>query len=593
MEGSKNWTNIDKGFEYYQQYWKKANITYEEAKEWIEIGFRPYDYKQVNQWKYHSFTPHQAKEWIEIGLSEYEYDLAAYLRAKNIQPSKCLDIKKLKEEGISAQEYLDIFYPKDQRKTIKKLDISEKNLTGTLDLTDFTSLEELNCPYNKLTSLNLANCLQLKGINCSDNNLTQDLVSFSHLVNLEGLIIGNNLITGSLDCLSNMKKLKVLNITNTDITEVNIDKLSRSLEKIDCLTTKDCKSKTIAPLLETVRWGWCKKCQQPNTSREWCQACAEQEWKQLKGQELVKKFIEQQQLREDKKESWETRNQLKWIPYEQFINIAPLAKGGFSQIYKAQWGKECDRDRYVVLKILTNSKDITLEFLTEIANTKLVDSYDYGIVPCCGISQDPITKNYIMIMDYKKEGNLRQYLENKSSGLSLEDKIEKLRNVVDGLKEIHQQNLVHQDLHSGNVLNNLRSTFITDLGLSKPVNYQKQEGQIFGVLPYVAPEVLQGQPYTKASDIYGFGIIAYELLANSYPYPILNETDLVIKICNGYRPEIESPRLPIPQVCKDFIKRCWTNDPTKRPDAEELGKVTYDWYEEINKKKTPLSTSNI
>jgi len=98
------------------------------------------------------------------------------------------------------------------------------------------------------------------------------------------------------------------------------------------------------------------------------------------------------------------------------------------------------------------------------------------------------------------------------------------------------------------------SSYITDLGLSCPTNYQKQDGKIFGVLPYVAPEVLQGQPYTKAADIYSFGIIAYELLANSYPYPEMNDTELALEVCNGLRPNID--KIPIPQMLKDLIKRC-------------------------------------
>jgi len=47
------------------------------------------------------------------------------------------------------------------------------------------------------------------------------------------------------------------------------------------------------------------------------------------------------------------------------------------------------------------------------------------------------------------------------------------------------------------------------MGLSKPVNV-KDKKKVFGVLPYVAPEVLQGQPYTQMADIYSFGIVAYE-----------------------------------------------------------------------------------
>jgi serine/threonine protein kinase len=199
-----------------------------------------------------------------------------------------------------------------------------------------------------------------------------------------------------------------------------------------------------------------------------------------------------------------------------------------------------------------------LEFLTEIANAILVRS---SIVDCYGISQDPETRNYVMVMEYMKDGNLRQYLQNKNSELGLEDKLGRLEGIVAGLSNIHQQNLIHRDFHSGNILNggehNL--SIISDLGLSYPARVQKQEGKVFGVLPYVAPEVLQGQPYTPAADIYSFAITAYEFLANSFPYydyyqKGLSNEELREKIYKGLRPNID--KVPIPQLLKDFIKRC-------------------------------------
>jgi len=114
-------------------------------------------------------------------------------------------------------------------------------------------------------------------------------------------------------------------------------------------------------------------------------------------------------------------------------------------------------------------------------------------------------------------------------------------------------------LHSGNILNGdndfgSNNSNISDLGLSQPTNYQKDKGKIFGVLPYIAPEVLQGKGYTLASDIYSFGIIAAEFLSHSYPYPDKNKVNLTLKICQGYRPNIDS--VPLPQLLKDLIKQC-------------------------------------
>jgi len=63
-------------------------------------------------------------------------------------------------------------YAKEQRKEITWLNISQKNLHGALDLTDFVNLESLDCSENNLTSLNLNNCSGLIKIICTNNQLT-------------------------------------------------------------------------------------------------------------------------------------------------------------------------------------------------------------------------------------------------------------------------------------------------------------------------------------------------------------------------------------------------------------------------------------
>jgi len=105
-------------------------------------------------------------------------------------------------------------------------------------------------------------------------------------------------------------------------------------------------------------------------------------------------------------------------------------------------------------------------------------------------------------------------------------------------------------------IDKVERNYITDFGLSCYTDYQRGEGEIFGVLPYVAPEVLRGEKYTQASDIYSFGIVVYELLANSYPYYEHVEDKLLSLriIQDGLRPNID--KLPIPQLLKDLIKRC-------------------------------------
>ncbi|CAI2166181.1 2310_t:CDS:2, partial [Funneliformis geosporum] len=73
-----------------------------------------------------------------------------------------------------------------------------------------------------------------------------------------------------------------------------------------------------------------------------------------------------------------------------------------------------------------------------------------------------------------------------------------------------------------------------NLGLCKPVNYfqKSKENDIYGVLPFIAPEILRGQPYSLASDIYSFSMIMCELLVGSTPFNNeAHDFQLALSIC--------------------------------------------------------------
>ncbi|CAB4426949.1 unnamed protein product [Rhizophagus irregularis] len=135
------------------------------------------------------------------------------------------------------------------------------------------------------------------------------------------------------------------------------------------------------------------------------------------------------------------------------------------------------------------------------------------------------------------------------------------------------------------MLKDNRFTTITDLGLCQPANVKSSQNEyekkIYGVLPYVAPEVLGGGKYTQESDIYAFGIIAYEVCTGLPPYhDIAHDKILAISICRGHRPK---SNYKIPQLILDIIKQCWDADPSKRPKANELYDELIDIGGEIEK----------
>jgi serine/threonine protein kinase len=121
------------------------------------------------------------------------------------------------------------------------------------------------------------------------------------------------------------------------------------------------------------------------------------------------------------------------------------------------------------------------------------------------------------------------------------------------------------------------------MGLCKPADFDESEGiknSIYGVLPYIAPEVLRGQNYTKAADIYSFGIIMYEVISGLPPYhDISHDKYLAIKICHGLRPRFS---IKVPQLIVNLIKRCLDANPLNRPKAEEIRKLLDKWINQTD-----------
>ncbi|CAB5301077.1 unnamed protein product [Rhizophagus irregularis] len=197
-----------------------------------------------------------------------------------------------------------------------------------------------------------------------------------------------------------------------------------------------------------------------------------------------------------------------------------------------------------------------------------------------GITKDP-TSNYMLIMKYYKSGNLYQYLDRSNGILSWRDIIDMLWGIAGGLERIHTEGKVLKNLHGGNLLigdeeisidtgDVYIDTYISDVGLYGPSYNPRSSDQIYGVLPYVAPEVLRGESYSTASDIYSFGIIMYTLATGERPwYNEAHDINLAKNICDSKRLEIPEDT---PKFYVELIRKCWDNEPEKRPTATYLYK---------------------
>ncbi|CAB4414728.1 unnamed protein product [Rhizophagus irregularis] len=251
-------------------------------------------------------------------------------------------------------------------------------------------------------------------------------------------------------------------------------------------------------------YGICGECKEPGTGKKWCQPCNAKRFKDnfknwTSGNKNIDEFIQHSQLN-----ALHYYNYIEWVPFEKFQNITYITEGGFGKIYSAEWpegniihwdieNQKWHRyegyDKYA-LKSLNNSSDISSDFLDEVKS--YLHIHLFNIVRCFGITQNPNTKEYMMVLMYCRNGNLRNYLNNSEKYINYEKKINMLTFLAKGLLDIHNAGIVHKDFHSGNILHNGSLPFISDLGMCQPADKKSVKEGIYGVLPYVAPEILRG-----------------------------------------------------------------------------------------------------
>ncbi|CAI2177063.1 8565_t:CDS:2 [Funneliformis geosporum] len=87
------------------------------------------------------------------------------------------------------------------------------------------------------------------------------------------------------------------------------------------------------------------------------------------------------------------------------------------------------------------------------------------------------------------------------------------------MEDIHNKKFIHRDLHSGNILfvKSNASKYqwqIGDLGLSQPANNTPLNNEIYGVIPYIAPEIFNGVAFSKASDVYSMAFYTSKALSS-------------------------------------------------------------------------------
>jgi serine/threonine protein kinase len=292
---------------------------------------------------------------------------------------------------------------------------------------------------------------------------------------------------------------------------------------------------------------------------------------------------------------------VEWIPYNKLEDIQYMTPGRFNKV-KALWteGKFVNWDyerqelkrfgpHFIAVKYINMNKE---QWLQEIKAYLLLSSTISPVIRSYGLSKDYGNNNYMVITEILPY-NLKNYLQDNLSSLNWVQKCKILLDIAESLGSIHNNKLIHGDLHSETIgySTNREIWLIGDFRFCRPIDNPLNRS--FGTMPYVAPEMLKREKMTTSSDIYSFAMIMWELSTSAQPFED-NRSELSTDIINGLRPNIMKGT---PKHYSRLMEKCWDGDPLKRPDIltiqNEIKNILNNYYNNNMSQKEQVEMSSI
>lgn len=200
----------------------------------------------------------------------------------------------------------------------------------------------------------------------------------------------------------------------------------------------------------------------------------------------------------------------------------------------------------------------------------------------------------VLVLEYAAGGEIFDHCV--SDELLSEAQITRMiRQTLEGVHYLHQSSLVHLDLKPQNILltslTPLGDIKIVDFGLARRLGAVGELREILGTPEYVAPEILNYEPITTATDLWSVGVIAYMLVTGESPFvgDDKQETYLNVSQVNvDYSSEAFSR---VSELAVDFIRNLLVKTPEDRPTAAEC--MSHPWLWQLCLSPEPIATRTV
>jgi serine/threonine-protein kinase len=251
---------------------------------------------------------------------------------------------------------------------------------------------------------------------------------------------------------------------------------------------------------------------------------------------------------------------------------AELGRGGMATVYRAY---DPSFDREVAIKVLPRELQHDPQFHDRFKREiKTIASLEHpAIVPVYDVGEEDGVPYFVM--RYMTGGSLTTWIE--KGKFSLQDAARIIERLASALAYAHKNGIVHRDLKPDNILfDNIGDPFISDFGVAKFTGTSSNltGSGIIGTPAYMSPEQAQGEAVDNRSDIYGLGVIIFQMLSGKQPYNATTPMGVAVKHITEPVPEILKANPSLPAETDTIIKTAMAKNKDNRyPTATALSKA--------------------
>jgi eukaryotic-like serine/threonine-protein kinase len=253
-----------------------------------------------------------------------------------------------------------------------------------------------------------------------------------------------------------------------------------------------------------------------------------------------------------------------------------LGLGGMSTVVVAF---DTRLERYVAVKLLAehlaDDQQFVARFRREamaaarLVHPNIVQVYDFGL--------DDASGRHYIVMERIVGPSGAQVLRDRGR-LPVDEAVDWIAQSCRGLQYAHRNGLVHRDVKPGNLLLSEADGTIklADFGIAKIASDESsitQVGSVLGTAAYLAPEQAAGEEAGPAADLYGLGVVAYQLLSGRLPYEAQSLTELALKQQREVPAPLHHLDPAIPPALSVAVERALALTPKRRYESADAMRV--------------------